>query len=360
MKKKITKKQIYDDIRGLKNDNNLKTVSRNYYRRHGKFNDADVCGVFGTWSEVLIHCGIKPSRLTAKLHTDIAKHNSLDDRRDFYNEQVLPWIGKYDHHKRKKTGRITALINSDLHDLECDRFSLDVFMDMCKRVQPERVILNGDIFDNYEFSRFDKDPRQIQIGKRFDFVKNNVFGEVRKAVPDADIDLIIGNHELRILKMLSTGDGVFFRLLMDEVLDLNLSKIFGLEEFGINLVSKLDLATWTKAEENEQAKQNYKLYHDCFVACHEKNFNFGVDGTSGHVHKPSITPGANIHRPYKWMVTPGMCVTNLEYVGGMPTAHIGFGMVHIDITHKTVVQELIDTTSNFTNIAGKEYLRKGF
>jgi hypothetical protein len=350
---KKDKEKIKKDVMLLMKEYDKQTITRDFYRNNGSYSERQVMKIFGTWPELQIYCGLKPSSTSGKVHRAIARHCELDEFRDFYMSEVAPWAGKYER-KKKKTGIVTAVVASDFHDIDTDEFSLSVFLDTIKRIQPEHVILNGDIYDAYEFSRFDKDPRRFDIGGRFKFAKNKILKACRKAAPDAQIDLIVGNHEYRLLKLLSGREPALMAL-MSDVLDLSMSKIFGLEECGINMICKLDLSTWTKSEESSEMRKNYKVYYDCYVAAHEKDFNFGISGTSGHFHKVDITSKANIFGTYTWLVTPAMCHLNMDYIEKMVTGNHGFAIAHIDIDNKKVMQYPVMTSNGFSEVGGKFY-----
>jgi hypothetical protein len=350
----LTRKQFKDDILSIMEEHDKATVTRAFYEKNGTYKYTEATSLFGTWIEAMTYCGVRDSRAVAKYHRDIAKHNSLDEVREFYHAQVLPNADNFIR-KTKKTGYETAIIGSDFHDIDTCPFAIDVMVDTVERYDPKFLILNGDVFDEYEFSRFDKDPRLCDVAKRFDFVKEKIFRRLREAAPDAQIDLIIGNHEYRVLKMLS-GSQPYLKDLLGNVMGLSLADMFGLSEFGINLVCKLDLATWSKVEENAELRKNYKVYNGFYTACHDKDWNFGTPGTNGHTHRPSIRTKANIpHGIYSWMNTPAMCTTDADYIHGPITASTGFGMAHFDLTRQKVNQTFFITSDGFVEIGGKFY-----
>lgn len=101
--------------------------------------------------------GLQLSRSQRQLEKHIAKHASLDESRKFYRLEIEPWVDKYK--QVMKPGMKKVIIASDFHDVETDLFCLSVFIDTCRVEQPDLIVLNGDIFDLYEFSRFDKDQK---------------------------------------------------------------------------------------------------------------------------------------------------------------------------------------------------------
>ena len=195
-----TSDQLVADLRRVQEENPEKFISRNFYRIHGVFSEKTWDCIFGTFLEFRRQAGLELSRNQHQLEKHTAKHASLDTYRDFQETEITPWVGKYE--KPSDQGRTkTLLIASDFHDKEVDPFVLSVFIDTAKRVQPDIIVLNGDIFDLYEFSRFDKDPRLADLKGRFDFVRESIFQPLREACPNSQIDFTLGNHEQRLLKL---------------------------------------------------------------------------------------------------------------------------------------------------------------
>lgn len=352
----ITAAQCLDDLLELQDQNPLETISRDFYRAHGKFAEATWTQHFGTFAQFKKKAGLEKSRLLKKLEGQIALHDSLDIFRKFYKEEVEEYGNKYAKTHKSK-GLKTILIGSDFHDSDVDPFMMAIFIDTAKRLQPDIICLNGDVFDCYEFSRFYQDPRTSDIGKRMKFVKNNIFKPLRHVCPDAQIDLIMGNHEFRLLRHLS-DKSPGMKVLLHDVMGISFGSLLGLDEFKINFVSKLDLAAYKVGDITSELKQNYKVYFDCYTASHEKDFGFATSGTSGHTHKPVLQTNTNIPLgKISWMTTGCMAKTEVEYVEGKNNYVNGFGLVHIDPEKKQVIQENIIVTGDFAAVAGKFYHR---
>lgn len=355
---KATEESCVQNLRSLQETHPLKYITRNFYRVHGKYSDSTWSQFFGTFHEFRRHAGLELSRNQHLLEKKIAKHASLDVYRRFYEEEILPYHQKYDFRKDHSKGRFKrVLVGSDFHDIDVDEFCLSVFIDTAKRTQPDVICLNGDIFDLYEFSRYTIDPRKVAIKERFDFVKHEIFAPLRAACPKAQIDLIIGNHELRILKLMADKTPSL-RILLSDVMGLSLSDVFGLDDHGINLVSKLDLAAFQQSDMNDEIKQNYQVYYDLFIACHFKDLQFGISGTSGHTHRPEQITFANIPMgKLTWTTTGCMAKTDAEYIEGFNKAQNSFLMVLIDREKRQVNHQHILIPGDSVVVEGKLYAR---
>jgi hypothetical protein len=345
------------DLRNVQERNPLKHITRNFYRIHGAYSDATWNQFFGTFLEFRRQAGLELSRNQHSLERKIAKHASLDVYRDFYTEVVLPYHEKHDKHK-KSGGRFqTLLYGSDFHDMECDPFVLSVFIDTARRLQPDIISLGGDVFDLYEFSRFSIDPRQVKIVDRFRFVKTHIFGALRRACPDSQIDLIVGNHEFRILKLLADKTPAM-RILLSDVMGLSLNDVFGVDEFDINLVAKLDLAAFSAEDSKDELRENFKVYHDALVVTHFKDLGFGISGLSGHTHRPSQEIFVNVPMGRcSWTNAGCIAETRAEYVDSRDKWANSFAIAHIDTQTKSVQVEHIIVPKDHVVVHGKRYER---
>lgn len=168
------------------------SVTRDRYRKESGIAESVWEYHFGTFAELKRQAGAAPNPTEKKLHTAVAKATSAK-RFDPVNKERADYGDKY---LRKDASRYkTMVVASDLHDKEIDPFYLRVFLDTCKRVQPDVVSLGGDVFDLPEFGRYTVDPREWDAVGRIKFTHDNIFAPLRDNCPDAQIDLIEGNHE---------------------------------------------------------------------------------------------------------------------------------------------------------------------
>lgn len=353
-----SKDDCIEDLRQLQEYNPFKHITRNFYRINGKYSDSTWNRFFGTFLEFRRQSGLELSRGQHSLERQIAKHASADIYRDYYKTTVLPYHEKYSSAQRKPGRFKTVLVGSDFHDIEADPFVLSVFIDTAKRVQPDIIVLNGDVFDCLEFGKYTVDPRDIKIKERFEFVRQKIFKPLRDLCPNSQIDMIIGNHEYRILLYMADRSPAL-KVLLSDIVGLTLSQIFGLDEFKINLVAKLDLEAFSQNERKENLKENFKVYYDTFICCHFKDWVYGLSGSSGHTHRPELETRANIPMgKLSWTTTGCIAKTRAGYVQGMDVWTNSFMLAHIDTLKKIVSPEHFLIPGDFVVIHGKRYERK--
>jgi predicted phosphodiesterase len=350
-----TREDCVKDLRRVQEKNLGSFISRNFYRVNGKYSDSTWNQHFGTFEEFRSGAGLQLNRGQRHLEKKIARHAALDTYRKFFDEEVAPWVGKYE--KAHDDGRMkTVLFGSDQHDTDVDPFVLSVFIDTAKRIQPDVIILGGDIYDQYEFSRYDQDPRKVNIKTRYDFVRENIFVPLREACPNAQIDFIIGNHEQRILKLLADRSPAM-KVLVD-LMGITFSQLLGLDEHQINLITKNDFSAYNAKEMHEEVKKNYKKYFDTFIAHHFGDEDYAMSSIGGHTHKPKMTTKANEVMGPIWNLTVGsMCKIDAEYHSQKVNAQNSFAIIHVDTWDKSSVPEHIMFGKRFCVVAGKYYFR---
>lgn len=178
-------------------------------------------------------------------------------------------------HESKK-----ALVLCDLH---IPYHEPDVLMEALndgKKEKVDTIILNGDIADFYQISRFSKDPRRKSIKKELTAVKY-FLRKLRNKFPKQTIIYKAGNHEERYVQ--------FLRLNAKELLGIDefeLRFVLGLNDLGIEWVGekrpikygKLNIihgheyrqtfipvnparSLWTKAQDNALCGHSHRSSH---------------------------------------------------------------------------------------------------
>ena len=343
------------DLRKVQEDHPDSFISRNFYRVNGKYSDSTWNQHFGTFEQFKRSAGLQLGRGQHHLEIKTARHAHLDVYRSFFTSEVAPWIGKYE--VKQDDGRIkVVLIGSDFHDLDADRFALSVFIDTARRLQPDVIVLNGDVYDEYEFSRYNQDPRKVNIRARYDFVREHIFKILREVCPDSQIDLIIGNHEQRILKLLADKSPAM-KVLVD-LMGITFSELLGLDEWRINLVCKNDFAAYNAKEMHEEVRRNYKKYYNTVIVNHFGDEDYGMSSVGGHTHKPKMMSKANEVLGPIWNLTTGsLCKIDAEYHEMKVNAQNSFVIVHVDTWERSAVPEHIMFGKKFCVVAGKYYFR---
>lgn len=348
-----TKEECIAELQAIANADPEKIISRNYFRNNSRFSESAWSKHFGTFEEYKRQSNIIISRHARKMELDVSRHAAADNYR-VMNEEKRQWSSKY--LRPSGTRFQSILVGSDIHDIECDPFWRMLFLETAKRVQPEKVVLNGDIFDLPEFGKYSVDPREWDVVGRIKWV-HKFLEELRKAAPNTEIIFIEGNHEYRMLRHLSEATPAMKAILSD-LHGWSVPKLLGLDKYEVNYVAPADLATFTHTDAKAQIRRNFAVIHDFLVAHHfPEGQKFNMPGWNGHHHSHVVTPGFSPqHGSFEWHQLGSGHKREASYCNGEKWSN-GFLLVHADIVAKRCQMEYIDTSSDFVVIGGKWYQR---
>jgi hypothetical protein len=329
-----------------------KALSRNFFRVHARIAESVWSRHFGTWQEAKRQAGVLLTRHQHRMELDVAKHASVDSFRQM-NIDKSGWEDKY---LRPNKARFqTMLIGSDIHDKDCDLLWRRTFLDTAKRVQPEKIILNGDVYDAPEFGKYPVDPREWDVVGRIKWV-HQFLADLRKVAPNAEITLVAGNHEDRLLRHLAEASPAM-RAVLSDLHGFTVSKLLGLEAYEVNFISRNDLATFTVADAKKEVAKNYTISYDA-VLCHHFPFgrDMGYPGGNGHDHKHIVWPGYSpAFGPFEWHQLGCGHKRAASYTAGEKWA-LGFMLAHVDRLSRRTQFEYIDVQDHVV-IGGKWYER---
>jgi len=350
---KASKEECIAELQRIAEIDTTKIITRNYFRVHSKFAESAWNAHFGTFQEFKSQANITLSRAQFRLEKGIAKHASVDILRDLSKEKANR-EGTYLRPDKKRFQ--TVLVGSDVHDIECDPFWLECFIDTAKRVKPEKIVLNGDIFDLPEFGKYTVDPRTWDVVGRIKWV-HEFLAAIRAASPDSEITLIEGNHEYRLLRHLAEQSPAMVVLLSD-LHGYTVSKLLGLDDYEVNYVSKSDLTAFTQKDVKDEVGRNYKIFYDCLLAHHfPQGRQMGYPGFNGHHHKHIVWPFYNpTFGSTEWHQVGCGHQRDASYTNGEVWSN-GFMLCNVDTKKKHVQFEYVEV-KDFAVIGGKWYTRR--
>lgn len=341
------------ELRRVAEEHPDKVITRNFFRVNGNIAESVWNGHFGTFEEFKRQANIKISRGAHAMERKVAIHASRDVYRRIGEEREDKDLGyTRDNGKKYKT----ILVGTDLHDVECDPFWLRVFIDTAKRIQPDVICLNGDVFDLPEFGRYNVDPREWDVVGRIQHVHEEILSPLREVAPDAQIDFIEGNHERRLLIHLADATPAL-RAVLADLHGLTVSQLLGLDRFEVNYVAKGDLAATNKRDMNRELEKSYKNYWDCFLAHHFPHArSMGVPGWNGHHHSHKLWQQYSpIYGPYEWHQVGAGHRRMADYCEGERWAN-GFLVANCNTETKSTIMDYVQLT-DFAVVAGEFYYR---
>lgn len=276
-----TKEQCIAALRAIAEAEPDKVITRNYFRVNGPIAESVWNRHFGTFEEFKRQAGITISRHAHRLEKSIAKHASVDILRQM-NQDKADWGDAYLKPNGKRFKSILA--GSDIHDIDCDPFWRRTFVDTARRAQPDVICLTGDIFDLPEFSKYSQDPREWDPITRIKWV-HEFLRELREACPDAEIYLIEGNHEFRMLRHLAEASPAM-RTILADLHGFTIPKLLGLDQFEVNFIARADLTAFNEKDIKDELRKNWHIFYNAVLAHHfPEGRNMGIPGWNGHHHR---------------------------------------------------------------------------
>lgn len=327
-------------------------ITRNFFRVNSEISESTWNRYYGTFLEFKRQAGIVLSRHAHTLERSIAKHASKDEMRRMTAEKSS-YEGKYLNPNKSRFK--TAVIGSDMHDLFCDAFYRFMFIEAIKRIQPDTVVLAGDIFDMTEFGKYVQDPREYKPLERIKWV-HDLLEDIRAAAPNTQIELVEGNHEFRLLRHMTEATPALVTVLAD-LHGLTIPKILGLDKYEVNYTARMDLAAFTERDIRGELHKNHLILWDALLIHHfPEGRNMGMPGVNGHHHKHQVWPGYNpMYGSFEWHQMGCGHIRKASYCSGEQWAN-GFAIAHVDTHSKSTVFEYIDVRG-FALLGGKFYGR---
>lgn len=349
-----TAEDCIKDLRAVAEANPEKVISRNMYRNIGKYPESLFTRHYGTFHEFKRQAGLVLTRQQHHLEKNIAKHASVDQ----YRQLTAECQGYAEKYLKPAGGRWKTVLGIvDIHDKEADPFVLRVIKDTAKRVQPDVICIGGDLFDLPEFSMHTNDPRNWDVVGRIKFAHKEVLAPLRKAAPNAQIDLIAGNHEMRLLRHMSDATPAL-RAVLSDLHGLTVSKLLGLDEFEVNFISIGDLAAFTATDIKKELQRNYKVYWNSFLVHHyPEGRRLGMPGFCGHHHAYIAWPHRSVNfGSYNYYQVGAVHRKAATYTNGEHWSN-GFMLVHVDTQTQQSIFEYIPV-GEFAVVGGKYYFRQ--
>lgn len=136
------------------------------------------------------------------------------------------------------------LLISDLHIPYHDIDAITLALDYGVQQKVNTIFINGDLIDNHQASKFEKDPKKRSIKQEFDATKQFLVS-LRATFPDAEIYWLKGNHCIRwekflLAKVREIWDDPYFQL--EERLRLNEERIKILDDKLLVKAGKLAIS----------------------------------------------------------------------------------------------------------------------
>jgi predicted phosphodiesterase len=194
----------------------------------------------------------------------------------------------------------------DIHAPYIDEDAFGVAVSFIKSFKPSIIFIMGDVIDFYQLSRFNKNPvRMTELQGDIDQAVAALH-RIRQAAPQADIQLLRGNHEHRLTKFLWSKAAELISLR-----DLTVERLLDLKQLRIRYIEQGSLmfhGFLVKHGNVVRSRSGYTATGEMEKA--------GISGISGHTHRLSQVYKNNYSGMTTWVEAGCLCSLNPEYAEG--------------------------------------------
>lgn len=205
-------------------------------------------------------------------------------------------------------------VASDLHVPFQDDKAVDAFVGYCKEVQPDIIVINGDLVDMYMLSKFAKGEGRNPMSEIEE--ARDILCKIREACPSSHIYYVIGNHEQRLEKTILNKAPELASLIED------IFSIFKLDNIEVIGCGSLTL------NDNLVFKHGTLLGNKSGLSAIKEMENAYMSGATGHTHRLAKYIARKAGRKFIWLETGCLCSMEPEYMLN-PNWQQGFAMIQI-------------------------------
>ena len=221
---------------------------------------------------------------------------------------------------------------SDIHVPYQDIGLLESSIDMIRELQPDRVVINGDVADFFQLSHFNTTRSRIDELQSDIDLGNDVRRRIREAAPNAILDETEGNHDNRLTTYIERNAAA-----LKSLRALKPEKMFLYDELEINWHPGCGFLL----------RPHFLVKHGTFVSdtpggsAKKELTRAGISGISGHVHRLQ-TYRISGYSYRQWTEQGGLMRLDADYVkGGVPNWQQGICIGEFSVsTDSFVVHEI--------------------
>ena len=202
----------------------------------------------------------------------------------------------------------TVVFVSDIHAPFHDEAAVAAALRLIRKVAPDRVVINGDVNDFFQLSRFNAGLERLDVLQEEIDAGNRIRRAIRAAAPNAHIAATLGNHDSRIKAYVEKNAR-------------SLASLRALDPASLFLYDELEIDAYGAA--GFRLRPEYLVKHGSVVrkgsgaTAKAELTAAGISGISGHTHRLA-THRVNGYSPRQWTEQGCLCRTDPDYIVGIP------------------------------------------
>ena len=215
---------------------------------------------------------------------------------------------------------------SDFHVPFHDVDAVNSAVRMVKALSPDRVVLNGDIADFFQLSRFNTakermDSLQAEIDEA-----NQIRKRIRHAAPNAILDEVDGNHDSRIRTYVEVNAGA-----LSSLRALEPSSLFKYKDLEVNWHPGCGF----RLRDDFIVKHGTLVRGEAGATAKAEFMASWLSGISGHTHRLA-TYRKSGYSPRQWTEQGCLCRLDPDYIVGAPNWSVGCAVIELSANAFTV------------------------
>jgi hypothetical protein len=243
---------------------------------------------------------------------------------------------------RKSTETVALL--SDFHAPWHDEAAVKSALRLLKALEPDRVVLNGDIADFFQLSRFNVALERIDHLQEEIDGANAIRRAIRDAVPNAHLVETLGNHDERIITSVEKNARALTSLRAIEPRSL-----FLYDELEIDWYPGAGFLQWP----------HYLVKHGTLIrqegaTAKAELAAAGISGISGHTHRLAKYVRAG-YAQREWTEQGCLCRLDPDYVTGAPNWQQGMAIGYFSTKSDAFSVDLVNTFNGRLHYGGRSF-----
>lgn len=234
---------------------------------------------------------------------------------------------------------------SDLHVPFHDPSLVDSAINLIRRLKPHRVILNGDVEDFFQLSRFNTSHERMDLLQWEIDVANRIRERIRRAAPNAQLIENEGNHDSRLITYVTQNAKALSSLRALEprqLLDWDRLEFLNFGGHGFRL------------RPNFLVKHGSMIRGEAGATAKAELGAAGISGISGHTHRLS-TYRKSGYESLQWTEQGCLCLLEPDYVVGPPNWTHGLVVGQFSTSSSAFLVEEVQAKNGKFIYGGKQY-----
>jgi predicted phosphodiesterase len=210
----------------------------------------------------------------------------------------------------------TVVFVSDIHAPYHSSVLLESVLQVINDIQPDRIVINGDVNDFFALSRFNKAEERLDLLQDELNVGKQIRAAIRNAAPNAIMNETLGNHDERLITY-----PAFNARALSSLEALKPKALLGLDEYEISLYPRCGFLL----REDFLVEHGHIIRSQSGATAKARAEQTMISGIMGHTHRLDSFRKVG-YRRVSWFEQGCLCGTSPDYVIGETNWQPGFAV----------------------------------